>query len=87
MAERIQELCRTRRSDPQSFESWKEAMHILAEVKEKYGQEGLGLTFIYGLGMRGCLDFGHPEEALRLFREVSWLVLKAAAVLLRYAQQ
>ena len=75
MAERIQELCRTKRSDPQSLESWKEAMQILAEVKEEYGEEGLGLTFIYGLGMRACLDFGHPEEALRLFREVTLLLL------------
>lgn len=70
MAERIQELCRTRRSDPQGAESWGEAMQVLAEAKEEYGERGLGLTFIYSLGMRACLDFGHPEEALRLFREV-----------------
>lgn len=70
MAERIQELCRTRRSDPRSGESWREVMQILAEVKEEFGERGLGLTFIYSLGMRACLDFGHPEEALGLFREV-----------------
>lgn len=88
MAERIQELCRTRRSDPQSAESWKEAMQILADVKQEYGGEGLGLTFIYSLGMRACLDFGHPGEALRLFREVcgafcmvGWLTGCTTAVL------
>ncbi len=70
MAEKIQELCRTKRRDPQSEETWKEAMRVLAEVKEEYGEKGLGLTFIYSLGIRACLDFGHPEEALRLFHEV-----------------
>lgn len=70
MAERIQELCRTRKKDPQSTKNWKEAMQVLAEVKEEHGERGLGLTFIYSLGMRACLDFGHPEEALRLFHEV-----------------
>lgn len=70
MAERIQELGRTGRKDPRREENWKEAMQVLAEVKEEYGEKGLGLTFVYAVGMRVCLDFGHPEEVLRLFQEV-----------------
>lgn len=71
MAEKIQELGGTGKRDPRRERNWREAMQILAEVKEEYGERGLGLTFVYAAGMRVSLDFGHPEEVLRLFEEVS----------------
>ena len=46
-------------------------MKLLEGVKEEHGERGLGLTHIYKVGMKSCLDFNHPEDALRLFDEAS----------------
>lgn len=42
----------------------------MRQVKEEYGERGLGLTHVYKVGMRACMDFGQQEEALQLFQEV-----------------
>lgn len=70
MAEKIQKIRRTKKTDPAIREKWTEVMQVLQEVREEAGEGGLGLTYIYHLGMRACLDFGHPEAVLQLFDEV-----------------
>lgn len=70
MAEKIQKIRRTKKTDPAIREKWTEVMQVLQEVREEAGERGLGLTYIYHLGMRACLDFGHPEAVLQLFDEV-----------------
>lgn len=72
MAERIQEIrhSKMKKKDPMKEEKCMEVMQILDKVKEEHGERGLGLTFIYSLGMRTCLDFGQPEKVIALFSEV-----------------
>ncbi|CAM9455508.1 unnamed protein product, partial [Ectocarpus fasciculatus] len=72
MAESIQEIRHTKmkKKDPKKEEKCMEVMQILDRVKEEHGEGGLGLTFIYSLGMRTCLDFGQPEKVIALFSEL-----------------
>ncbi|CAM9273262.1 unnamed protein product, partial [Ectocarpus sp. 13 AM-2016] len=72
MAERIQEIrhSKMKKKDPMKEEKCMEVTQILDKVKEEHGERGLGLTFIYSLGMRTCLDFGQPEKVVTLFSEL-----------------
>lgn len=77
----IQELSR----DKGNEDNWREVMRMMTQVRDEHGERGLGLSHIYKVGMQSCMDFGHSQEALQLFEEVSLLAGYCAYTAVRLA--